>query len=129
SEWITNIVYGMSLSEDQNKKQVQRWRDVGPEGLRVLEGGLAPNRGATYQNFHRRLTSILPGPLLRLLPRPPPKIMGGRRLCAVDLLCRMGKDAYPASPAVARALADEDPWVRGRAITFFTSPEDDKALL
>jgi HEAT repeat protein len=129
SYWITNIAYGMSLTDAQNKEQVQRWRDFGPKGLQVLERGLAPNRGRTYQNFHRRLASILPGPLLRLLPTPPPKTVGGTRHCVADLLCRMGKDAYPAWPAVARALADEDPWVRARAITFFTGPEDDNALL
>ena len=129
SEWITNIVYGMSLSEDQNKEQVQRWRDFGPEGLRVLERGLAAKPSQTYRNVHRRLTSFLPGALLRLLPTPPPKITGGTRHCVVDLLCRMGKEAHAAWPAVARTLADEDPWVRARAISFFTRPEDDKALL
>jgi len=129
SEWITNIVYGMSLSEDQNKQQVQRWRDFGPEGLRVLERGLAPNRGLTYQKLYGRFASILPGPMLRLLPAPPPKTVGGTRHIVVDLLCRMGKDAYPAWPAVARTLSDEDPWVRARAISFFTGSEDDKALL
>jgi HEAT repeat protein len=55
--------------------------------------------------------------------------MGGSRLLVMDLLCRMGKDAHPTWPAVARALSDEDPWVQGRAITFFTGPEDDKAFL
>ena len=129
SQWLTNIVYGMSLSEAQNKEQVQRWRDFGPEGLRVLERGLAPNRGLIYQRLYGRLASILPGPALRFLPAPPPKIVGGTRHIVMDLLCRMGKDAYPAWPAVARTLSDEDPWVRARAITFFTGSEDDKALL
>jgi len=129
SQWITNIVYGMSLSEDQNKEQVQRWRDFEPEGLRVLERGLAPNRGRTYQNIYGRLASMLPGPLLRLLPTPPPKTVGGTRHCVVDLLCRMGTNAHPAWPAVARTLSDEDPLVRSRAVTFFTHPEADKAFL
>jgi hypothetical protein len=52
--------------------------------------------------------------------------MGGTRLLVMDMLCRMGKDAHPAWPAVARALSDEDPWVRGRAITFFTGPEPEQ---
>lgn len=129
SQWITNIAYGMSLTGDQNKEQTQRWREFGPDGLRVLERGLAPNRRVTYQKIHGRLASMLPGFLVRLLPNPPPKSVGGTRLCVVDLLCRMGKEAYPSWPAVARALADEDPWVRARAISFFTGFEDDKALL
>ena len=112
SQWITNIVYGMSLSEDQNKEQVQRWRDFGPEGLRVLERGLAPNRGLTYQKLYGRLASILPGPTLRLLPAPPPKTVGGTRHIVMDLLCRMGKDAYPAWPAVARCRSRSVRWRR-----------------
>src|SRR5882762_6104682 len=103
SQWITNIVYGMSLSEDQNREQAQRWRDFGPDGLRVLERGLAAKRGRTYQNLHRRLGSILPGALLRILPTPPPITVGGNRLVVMDLLCRMGNDAHPVWPAVARA--------------------------
>jgi peptidoglycan/LPS O-acetylase OafA/YrhL len=69
SQWITNIVYGMGLSEEQNREQVQRWRDFGPDGLRVLERGLAAKHGRAYQTIHRRLASFLPGALFRLLPR------------------------------------------------------------
>lgn len=129
SQWITNIVYGMSLSEAQNKEQVQRWRDFGPEGLRVLERGLAANRAPRYRSIYDRLAKFLPNGFMRLLPVPPPKTVGGTRHCVADLLCRMGTNARLAWPAVARALSDEDPWVRARAITFFTYPEDDKAFL
>jgi len=66
---------------------------------------------------------------MRLLPAPPPKTVGGTRHIVADLLCRMGTNAHPPWPAVARALSDEDPWVRSRAVTFFTQPEDDKAFL
>jgi hypothetical protein len=126
SEWITNIVY---LSEDQNNQQVQRWRDFGPGGLRVLERGLAANRAPKYLNAYDRLAKFLPNGLMRLLPTPPPKTVGGTRYQVVDLLCRMGKDAHPAWPAVTRALSDEDPMVRSRAVSFFTHPEADKAFL
>jgi len=129
SEWITNIVYGISLSEDRNKEQAQRWRDFGPEGLQVLERGLAANRAPKYRSFYEGLGKFLPNGCMRLLPTPPPKTVGGTRHIVADLLCRMGKDAYPAWPAVARALSDEDPWVRARAITFFTYPENEKAFL
>src|SRR5262245_24731657 len=79
SQWITNIAYGMSLSEDQNREQVQRWREFGPDGLRVLERGLNTKRSQTYQNLHRWLSSRVPNVLLRILPTPPPKIAGGTR--------------------------------------------------
>lgn len=131
SQWITNIVSGMHLSEDQIKEQVQRWSDFGPEGLRVLERGLAPKRGHTYGKIYGRLSRILPGPVLRLLPAPPVKLVGGTQVCVLDLLCRMGKDGHPAWPAVARKLDDEDPSLRAQAITFFggPGPDETKALL
>ena len=129
SQWITTIGYGMSLSETQNKEQVQRWRDFGPEGLRVLERGLAANRAPRYRSIYEGLGKFLPNGCMRLLPTPPPKTVGGTRHIVADLLCRMGKDAYPAWPAVARALSDEDPWVRARAISYFTYPENEGAFL
>jgi len=129
SQWITNIVYGMSLSEDQNKEQVQRWRDFGPAGLRVLERGLDVNRGGKYRKFYSRLTRILPNSVMRLLPAPQRQADQGARQCVLDLLRRMGEDAHPAWTAVARALADENRSVRQLAITYFTHPENDKAFL
>jgi len=47
----------------------------------------------------------------------------------VDLLSRLSKDAKLATPAMARALNDEDPSVRQIAITFFTGGEDENCLL
>ena len=130
SEWITNIVYGMHLSEEQNREQGQRWRDFGREGLRVLERGLAKApRARAYRMFHRQLEPKLPRALVRLLPAPRMDTQSGTRMCVLDLLWRMGKDARSAWPAVARALEDEDPGVRGMAIVFFTHPEDDTAFL
>jgi len=129
SEWIKGITYGMSLSDSQNQEQLQRWRDFGPEGLRMIERGLDhATRGRTYRNIHRRL-SRLPWMPVRLLPAPQMDTMRAARMNVLDLLWRMGKDAWPASAAVARALADEDPGVRQIAITFFTHPEDDTAFL
>src|SRR5262245_29853707 len=60
SQWITNIAYGMQISEDQNKAQIQQWKDLGPEGLAVLGRGLAVNRSPKYQKVHGGLSSILP---------------------------------------------------------------------
>jgi hypothetical protein len=126
SEWITNIVY---KSEDQYKELVQQWRDFGPEGLRVLERGLAANRAQKYQKIYYRLAKYLPNSVMRLFPTPPPKTEGGTRYLVVHLLCNMGKDAYPAWPAVARTLSDEDLAARSSAVSFFTHPEADKAFL
>ena len=129
SEWIKGIAYGMSLSEDLNKEQIRRWGDLGSEGLRVLERGLNASDGRTYRKLHRRLSARLPWALMRLLPAPKMDATSGTRQTLLSLLWRMGKDARPAWPAVARALADENPEVRQSAITFFTHPEDDTAFL
>src|SRR5262245_39920897 len=90
SEWITNIAYGMTLSESQNQEQVRRWIDFGPEGLRVLERGLKPPPGRTYQKIYRRVSPWCPASLRRLLPSPGPNVSGGRRMLVLDLLSRMG---------------------------------------
>jgi HEAT repeat protein len=50
-------------------------------------------------------------------------------MTVLDLVSRMGTNAWPAWPAVARSLADDDPSVRQMAINFFTRPEDEKAFL
>ena len=47
----------------------------------------------------------------------------------VDLLSRLSKDAKLATPAMSRALNDEDHSVRQIAITFFTWGEDEHCLL
>jgi non-SMC mitotic condensation complex subunit 1 len=129
SEWIKGVNYGMSLSDEQNREQAQRWHEFGPEGLRVLERGLNPERGRRYREIYRRVSLKWPRFLVSLLPTPPMDATRGTRMNVLDLLWRMGKDAHPAWPAVARALADEDAGVRQIAITFFTHPEDDTAFL
>ena len=129
SEWIKGVAYGMSLSDSQNREQAQRWRNFGPEGLRVLERGLYPSHGHTYRKLYRRVSPKLPRILVGWLPSPPMDITRGTRMNVLDLLWRMGKDARPAWPVVARALNDEDAGVRQIAITFFTHPDDDTAFL
>jgi hypothetical protein len=130
SEWIKGIAYGMSLTDAQNQEQVQRWRDFGPAGLDVLARALnEPPPGRTYRQIYRRLAPVLPSFLARCLPAPMVMRSGGPRLIVADLLRRMGPEARPAWPAVARALADEDPSLRQMAISFFTHPENDEAFL
>jgi hypothetical protein len=129
SEWVANIVYDVQLSDAENKAQVKRWRDFGPEGLRVLERGLEPSRGHRYRQFWRRYAWNLPGWVRNLLPPPGTDKSYSTRMCVINLLCRMDKDAWPAWRAVARALEDEADGVRQSAVSFFTWHEDDSAFL
>jgi hypothetical protein len=129
SEWIKSVVYGMQLSDSENKAQAERWREFGPDGLRILANGLKPAPGRTYRKLYRRYAGKLPQFLVRLLPSPPMDKAAGTRMTVADLLWRMRNDARPAWPAVARALEDENEGVRQIAITFFTSPEDKTAFL
>jgi HEAT repeat protein len=129
SEWIKGVVYGMQLSDSENKAQAQRWREFGPDGLRILENGLKPAPGRTYRKLYRRYARKLPQFIVRLLPSPPVDKLRGTRMNVLSLLSRMREDARPAWRAVARALEDEDEGVRQIAITFFTSPEDKTAFL
>lgn len=129
SEWIKGVVYGMQLSDSENKAQAQRWRELGPDGLRILENGLKPAPGRTYRKLYRRYAGKLPQFMVRLLPSPPTDKLAGTRITVADLLSRMREDARPAWRAVARAMEDENDGVRQIAITFFTSPEDKTAFL
>ena len=129
SQWVTNIVYGMQLSDDQSKAQAQRWRDFGPEGLRVLERGLEPSRGHRYRKLYRRYAPKLPRSIVGLLPAPAMDHSPGTRMCVLSLLCRMETNAWPAWRAAARALEDENDGVRQWALNFFTWHEDDSTFL
>ena len=129
SEWVTNIVYGMQLSDDQSKAQVQQWRDFGPEGLRVLERALEPSRGFRYRQFHRRYGWKLPRWVHNLLPDASMDKSSGTRMCVLSLLCRMETNAWPAWRGAARALEDENDSVRQWAASFFTWHENDSAFL
>ncbi len=132
SVWIKGIAYGMSLSEAENQAQIKQWVDFGPEGVRVLARGVEKADHPIqrrYRRIYRQLSAGLPGALLRLLPAPGPLLTGGPPSNVIDLLWRMGKDAKLATPAVARALKYEDNGVRQVAIIFFTSPENEDALL
>src|SRR5688572_413097 len=129
SEWITNIVYGVQLSDAESKAQVQQWRDFGPEGLRMLERGLEPSDGYRYRKFYRRYVYKFPRFIVRLLPSPATDKSYSTRMCVISLLSRMDTNAWPAWRAAARALEDEQDGVRQSAISFFTRREDDSALL
>jgi len=129
SQWITNIVYGVQLSDAESKAQVQQWRNFGPEGLRVLERGLDQTPGRRYRKFYRRYAHKLPRFMISLLPSPAMDKSYSTRMCVLDLLKRMDKDAWPVWRTVARALDDEDDGIRMSAISFFTWREDDSAFL
>ncbi len=134
SEWIKSISYGVSISDAENQEQVKRWRDFGPEGVRVLARAVDKanhhhRSQRTYRKVYRRVSAMLPGFLVRLLPAPAPLVTSGPPTNAIDLLSRLGKDAESAAPAVARALKSEDSGVRNIAIGFFISPGSEDARL
>ena len=106
SDWIKGVAYGTSLTDAQSKEQAQLWRDLGPEGLRVLERGLdRASQGRLYRQWRRKLSRSLPQSLARLLPDPRPDSQPGVRMSLVDLLRRLGPAARPALPrAPARPL-------------------------
>jgi hypothetical protein len=126
SAWITNIVYGGS------EAQTQQWREFGPDGIRVLTRGLDKAShpvDRTYRDLFRRMRRFLPDGVMRLAPAPRPDSDRATRMCLVNLLCRLGNDATLATPAMVRALQDEDASVRQLAISFFTDTEDENARL
>ena len=129
SEWIKGIVYHMQLSDSESQAQAQRWRELGPDGLRILENGLRPAPGCAYRKLYRRYARKLPQFMVRLLPSPSMDKLAGTRMNVLSLLSRMGQEGRSAWRAVARALEDENDGVRQIAIIYFTRPEDKTAFL
>ena len=132
SVWISEIKYGMSMSDDETKEQVERWKQFGPEGLQVLRRGLRnanPTATRVYRRIYRRISPKLPRIVLKMLPAFPQDKGQGARMCILDLLCRMSPHGDEARDAVARALWDEHPHVRQTAINFFIWGENDKSLI
>jgi hypothetical protein len=129
SEWVRNIVHGSQLSDDENKAQAKRWRDFGPDGLRVLERGLEPSRGHRYRKFYRHYGPKLPRSMAGLLPQPTVDKSSGSRMSVISLLCSMETNAWPAWRAAARALDDENDAVRQSALNFFTWREGNSVCL
>jgi HEAT repeat protein len=110
SEWIKAISY------NGNDTQTQQWRELGPEGLRLLSRTL--DRGRFYRKAYRWTMPRLPGALNRVLyPRlPKPEDDHATRMCVISLLSSFGKDAKPVESAIARALDDDDSGVRLSAL-------------
>ena len=111
---------------------MKQWREFGPEGVQVLVRAIeSANRPGDrfYRALYRNLGRGLPGSILSLLPKPHMDLTRTTRMNLVDLLSRLSKDAKAATPAMVRALRDEDPSVRQIAITFFTWGEDEQCLL
>jgi hypothetical protein len=125
SEWIAHLTY-------RDEDQVKQWREFGPNGVivlvRALEGANRP-KDRFYRNFYRGALRILPGRVVSHLPAPRMDLTRGTRMTVVDILSRLSPDAKPAIPAMTRALKDESDSVRQIAINFFTSGEDEHALL
>jgi len=125
SQWIEHLAYN-------DEATVRQWREFGPDGVRVLVRGLEranhPVERA-YRRVYRRMGSVLPGGVTRLLPAPRDDLTRSTRMTVADVISRLGRDAMPATPAMTRTLKDEDPAVRQIAINFFTAGEDDNAPL
>ena len=120
SVWIENL-------SPRDEEHIIRWREFGPDGVHVLVRALeGANRPADrlYRDAYRRM-----GPLTRYLPSPRMDRTRTTRMKVVDLLSRLRKDAMLATPAMIRALGDENPSVRACAITFFTDTEDENCHL
>ena len=125
SYWIEHLSY-------RDEEQVKQWREFGSDGVRVLVRALDRANRPTdrvYRNVYPKMGRILPGGLMRFLPAPRMDLTRSTRMNVVDLLSRLSKDAKLATPAMARALRDEDHAVRQIAITFFTWGEDENCLL
>ena len=126
SVWIKSIDY----NGDEN--QTRQWRELGPEGVRVLVRGLEKANHPLerfYRKTYPQIAPRLPGVLARWLPAPKADSTRVTRMCVVSLLSRLGKDARLATPAMARVLKDGEADVRTVAMAFFTLPEDENALL
>ena len=111
SAWIKQVCTG--------DEQTQQWQAFGKEGVDVLVRG--PEKGhcpaqRLYRKAYRRVASRLPFRLGRFLPLPADPGWENRWSLAIQL-SKMGEIA---TPAMTRALSDEDPVLRELSIRFFT---------
>jgi hypothetical protein len=113
NEWIRSIAYF------GDKAQLQQWRELGPEGLKLLASRL--DQGRRYRTTHRWLVTKLPGAISKLVYRhlPNPTDAHESRMCVVSLLNQLGTDALPVEPAIAHALNDDDSGVRMGALACY----------
>ena len=112
SQWIAGISYNSS------DEQTQQWRELGPDGLQVLARYL--DRGRFYRKTYTRIAPHVPAalwPVLRHFPEP--ALEHPSRMCVIELLHDLGKDAAPVEPAIARALDDDDLGVRQIALACY----------
>jgi HEAT repeat protein len=126
SAWITNIVYN---GPDEQTKQ---WQEFGPDGVQVLIRGLNKAKHPlerAYRITYSKLSSKLPGGLLRLLPNPRADSGRATRMSVVELIAKLGKVADIATPAMARTLEDDEASIGQLAINYFTDTEDEHCRL
>jgi hypothetical protein len=114
SFWITNIVYhGPS-------EQIDQWLGFGAEGVQLLTRYLDQETGwrRTYRKAYRLHAAKLPQVIVR--PFPVPDDNRSTRMRVLNLLSSMtSRDtntARLAEPAIARAMADENPALRQNAV-------------
>jgi hypothetical protein len=121
SVWIQALVY-------RDEPQAEQWRKFGPKGVHVLMRAL-DDANRPFERDYRKLYHKMAPIAGRFIPHPRMDSTRARRMTVCDLLCRLGKDAAIATPAMIRELDDEEASVRQIAINFFTLPEDQTALL
>jgi hypothetical protein len=112
--WITNIVYSGP------QEQTEQWLGFGAEGAQLLTRYLDQESGwqRTYRKAYRRHAGKLPQVIVRQFPIPDDN--RGTRMCVLSLLSSMSSrdtnTARIAEPAIARAMADENPALRQIAV-------------
>lgn len=98
ADWIKSINYSGDSAE------TDRWRALGPEGIRMLIKALNAGNGF-FESRYPRFWGSLPPFLRKHLPTP----VNGypTRMCAACMLERLGPDAKSAVPALIQALKRE----------------------
>ncbi|EEF57459.1 HEAT repeat domain-containing protein, partial [Pedosphaera parvula] len=98
AEWIKSITYrGESAETDQ-------WRALGPQGIEMLVKALNAGNGP-LESRYARIWPSLPDFLRHWLPVPVNSY--STRMCAINMLERLGPDAKSAIPEMVKALKRE----------------------
>lgn len=122
SVWLANLKYN-------DDEQVKEWKEFGPEGTRFLADAYdRADRPADrlYRNAYRWCGTILPNGLMRVLPSPRMDMSRGTRACIVYVLHNLDKQDNIATPAMTRALDDDEIGVKLLAISYFSDEGNPK---
>jgi hypothetical protein len=122
SVWMRELKYW-------DDEQLKEWRGYGEAGVQVLIRGLE-NAQRPAERAYRKFSRKLPGWLSARLPTPKQDATRTTRHCIVSLLASLGTNATSATPLMIYTVChDEADAVRQSAICFFTTSEDEHALI